>query len=94
MFLIPKNNLNSFDPERCCFVLNEFSAAEYASALEMLFAAKNVDDLKVKMIKMVNLEPNSYIEMTKYCRKHAETSFSDEKIIQRYKSLSHSLNND
>ena len=47
MFLIPKNNLNSFDPERCCFVLNEFSAAEYASALEMLFAAKNVDDLKL-----------------------------------------------
>ena len=47
MFLIPKNNLKSFDPERCCFVLNEFSAAEYASALEMLFAAKNVDDLKL-----------------------------------------------
>ena len=47
MFLIPKNNLNSFDPERCCFVLNEFSAAEYASALEMLFAAKNTDDLKL-----------------------------------------------
>ncbi len=55
---------------------------------------KNVDDLKIKMIKMLNLKPNSYIEMTKYCRKHAEASFSDEKIIQRYKSLAHSLNND
>ena len=50
MFLIPKNNLKNFDPERCCFVLNEFSAAEFASALEMLFAAKNIDDINAKTI--------------------------------------------
>ena len=47
MFLIPKNKLEKFEPFRCCFVLNEFSAAEFASALEMLFAAKNVGDLKL-----------------------------------------------
>ena len=45
MFLIPKNKLDKFNPLRCCFVLNEFSAAEFASALEMLFAAKKVNDL-------------------------------------------------
>ncbi len=39
--------MEKFEPLRCCFVLNEFSAAEFASALEMLFAAKNVDDLKL-----------------------------------------------
>ena len=47
MFLIPKNKLDKFEPFRCCFVLNEFSAAEFASALEMLFAAKHVDDIKL-----------------------------------------------
>ena len=47
MFLIPKNKLEKFEPFRCCFVLNEFSAAEFASALEMLFAAKKVNDLKL-----------------------------------------------
>ena len=47
MFLIPKNKLEKFEPFRCCFVLNEFSAAEFASALEMLFAAKHVDDIKL-----------------------------------------------
>ena len=47
MFLIPKNKLEKFEPSRCCFVLNEFSAAEFASALEMLFAAKNINDLKL-----------------------------------------------
>ena len=47
MFLIPKNKLEKFEPFRCCFVLNEFSAAEFASALEMLFAAKNIDDIKL-----------------------------------------------
>ena len=44
MFLIPKSNLKNFDPERCCFVLNEFAAAEFASGLEMLYAAKNIND--------------------------------------------------
>ena len=47
MFLIPKNKLDKFNPLRCCFVLNEFSAAEFASALEMLFAAKKVNDLNL-----------------------------------------------
>jgi hypothetical protein len=47
MFLIPKNNLKNFNPERCCFVLNEFSAAEFSSAVEMLFAAKNISDNKL-----------------------------------------------
>ena len=47
MFLIPKNNLKNFNPERCCFVLNEFAAAEFSSAVEMLFAAKNIKDKKL-----------------------------------------------
>ncbi len=47
MFLIPKKNLKNFNPERCCFVLNEFSAAEFSSAVEMLFAAKNIKDSKL-----------------------------------------------
>ena len=47
MFLIPKNSLKKFNPERCCFVLNEFAAAEFASAVEMLFAAKNINDNKL-----------------------------------------------
>ena len=47
MFLLPKNNLKNFDPERSCFVLNEFAAAEFASAIEMLFAAKKVDNIKL-----------------------------------------------
>ena len=47
MFLLPKNNLKNFYPERSCFVLNEFAAAEFASAIEMLFAAKKVDNIKL-----------------------------------------------
>ena len=47
MFLIPNNNFKNFNPERCCFVLNEFSAAEFSSAVEMLFAAKNISDNKL-----------------------------------------------
>ena len=47
MFLIPKSNLKNFDPERSCFVLNEFAAAEFSSAVEMLFAAKNINDQKL-----------------------------------------------
>ena len=47
MFLIPKSNLKKFDPERCCFVLNEFAAAEFSSAIEMLFAAKNINNKKL-----------------------------------------------
>ena len=47
MFLIPKSNLKSFNVERCCVVLNEFAAAEFSSAVEMLFAAKNINDKKI-----------------------------------------------
>ena len=47
MFLIPKRSLKDFDPERCCFVLNEFASAEFSSAIEMLFAAKNINDNKL-----------------------------------------------
>ena len=47
MFLIPKSNFNKFDPERSCFVLNEFASAEFSSAIEMLFAAKVVDNKKL-----------------------------------------------
>ena len=47
MFLIPKSNLKNFEPERCCFVLNEFAAAEFSSAVEMLFAAKVVGNKKL-----------------------------------------------
>jgi len=49
MFLIPKKNFKKFNPERCCFVLNEFAAAEFASALEMLYAAKNILDIKLSI---------------------------------------------
>ena len=49
MFLIPKKNFKKFDPQRCCFVLNEFAAAEFASALEMLYAAKNILDNKLSI---------------------------------------------
>ena len=47
MFLIPKSNFKKFNPERSCFVLNEFAAAEFSSAIEMLFAAKTVDNEKL-----------------------------------------------
>jgi len=47
MFLIPKSNLKKFDPERSCFVLNEFASAEFSSAVEMLFAAKVVNNKKL-----------------------------------------------
>ena len=47
MFLIPKKSFKKFDPERYCFVLNEFAAAEFSSAIEMLFAAKIVNNKKL-----------------------------------------------
>jgi len=47
MFLIPKSSFKKFDPERSCFVLNEFAAAEFSSAVEMLFAAKAVNNKKL-----------------------------------------------
>ena len=47
MFLIPKTTLKSFDPARSCFVLNEFAGAEFSSAVEMLFAAKTVNNKKL-----------------------------------------------
>ena len=47
MFLIPKSNFKKFNPERSCFVLNEFAAAEFSSAVEMLFAAKVVNNKKL-----------------------------------------------
>ena len=47
MFLIPKSTLKNFDPERSCFVLNEFAGAEFSSAVEMLYAAKNVNNKKL-----------------------------------------------
>ncbi len=49
MFLVPKKTLKKFNPERCCFVLNEFSAAEFASALEMLYASKNIKNKKLSI---------------------------------------------
>ena len=47
MFLIPKTSFKKFNPERSCFVLNEFAAAEFSSAIEMLFAAKVVENNKL-----------------------------------------------
>ena len=47
MFLIPVNKIKKFDPERYCTVLNEFSSAEFSSAIEMLFAAKSIGDKKL-----------------------------------------------
>ena len=80
MFLIPKNRLKKFEPLRCCFVLNEFSAAEFASALEMLFAAKNVDDLKLS---------KGFIRHSLDEYKH----FSIFTNIKNQISLEHELNN-
>ena len=80
MFLIPKNKLEKFEPLRCCFVLNEFSAAEFASALEMLFAAKNVDDLKLSKGFIIH-------SLDEY--KH----FSIFTNIKNQISLEHELNN-
>lgn len=47
MFLIPKSSFKKFDPERSSFVLNEFASAEFSSAIEMLFAAKVVNNEKL-----------------------------------------------
>ena len=80
MFLIPKNKLEKFEPLRCCFVLNEFSAAEFASALEMLFAAKNIDDLKLS---------KGFIRHSLDEYKH----FSIFTNIKNQISLEHELNN-
>ena len=80
MFLIPKNKLNKFEPLRCCFVLNEFSAAEFASALEMLFAAKNINDLKLS---------KGFIRHSLDEYKH----FSIFTNIKNQISLEHELNN-
>ncbi len=80
MFLIPKNKIEKFEPLRCCFVLNEFSAAEFASALEMLFAAKNVDDLKLS---------KGFIRHSLDEYKH----FSIFTNIKNQISLEHELNN-
>ena len=80
MFLIPKNKLDKFEPFRCCFVLNEFSAAEFASALEMLFAAKNVDELKLS---------KGFIRHSLDEYKH----FSIFTNIKNQISLEHELNN-
>ena len=80
MFLIPKSSFKKFDPERSCFVLNEFSAAEFASALEMLFAAKNVDDLKLS---------KGFIRHSLDEYKH----FSIFTNIKNQISLEHELNN-
>ena len=80
MFLIPKNKLEKFEPLRCCFVLNEFSAAEFASALEMLFAAKNVNDLKLS---------KGFIRHSLDEYKH----FSIFTNIKNQISLEHELNN-
>ena len=80
MFLIPKNKLNKFEPLRCCFVLNEFSAAEFASALDMLFAAKNINDLKLS---------KGFIRHSLDEYKH----FSIFTNIKNQISLEHELNN-
>jgi hypothetical protein len=47
MFLIPKKNLKNFNADRCCIVLNEFAAAEFSSAIEMMYAAKNINNTKL-----------------------------------------------
>ncbi len=72
--------MEKFEPLRCCFVLNEFSAAEFASALEMLFAAKNVDDLKLS---------KGFIRHSLDEYKH----FSIFTNIKNQISLEHELNN-
>ncbi len=76
MFLIPKTNLKKFNPERSCFVLNEFAAAEFSSAVEMLFAAKDVDDIKLT---------NGFIKhaLDEYDHSFIFTSIKD-KIISEY----------
>ena len=47
MFLVPKSSFKKFDPEKSCFVLNGFAAAEFSSAIEILFVAKAVNNKKL-----------------------------------------------
>ena len=84
MFLIPKSNLKKFDPERSCFVLNEFAAAEFSSAIEMLFAAKIVNNKKLS---------NGFIKHTLDEYKHCFifTSIKNQ-IISEYKINKKELN--
>ena len=48
MFLIPKSGKKNLNNKNLASIVNEFSFAEFSSALEMLFAAKKMDNIKLK----------------------------------------------
>jgi len=48
MFFIPKIGKKNLNNKNLASIVNEFSFAEFSSALEMLFAAKKMDNIKLK----------------------------------------------
>ena len=48
MFLIPKKNKNFLNKEELAYIINEFSFAEFSSALEMLYASKKCENINLK----------------------------------------------
>jgi hypothetical protein len=48
MFFIPKSGKKNLNNKNLASIVNEFSFAEFSSALEMLFAAKKMDNIKLK----------------------------------------------
>ena len=48
MFLIPKKNKNFLNKDELAYIINEFSFAEFSSALEMLYASKKCDNINLK----------------------------------------------
>ena len=48
MFLIPKKNKNFLNKEELAYIINEFSFAEFSSALEMLYASKKCKNINLK----------------------------------------------
>jgi len=48
MFFIPKSGKKNLDSKNLASIVNEFSFAEFSSALEMLFAAKKMGNIKLK----------------------------------------------
>lgn len=48
MFFIPKSGNKNLDNKNLASIVNEFSFAEFSSAIEMLFAAKQMKNIKLK----------------------------------------------
>ena len=99
MFLIPKKNKNFLNKEELAYIINEFSFAEFSSALEMLYASKKCDNINLKKgfikhsldeykhFKIFNQIKNDLINKKKY-----EYRFSPSNIYSKgYISKSHFL---